>query len=105
MDTLYDMTIEIGGYNKSRVKPIKDACMVEWNFRDEDFIQVPGNDGTSRLLQAEALGAISEGEDIDEIINRMERSIWRANNGKLCHIEVTASVVTMKTSHNTQAAA
>jgi len=105
MDTVFDITIVISGYDKRRIKEIKRTCMVEWNFREDDFVEEPCTNGKSQTIQASALGAISDGEDIDDIINRVERSIWRANNGKICHVEVTASVVTKASSQDAQAAA
>jgi len=88
-ETLVELTVEIGGHNRSREKEIKHACMVEWAFREEDFFHKPSNDGKQQLLEASALGTLYGGEDADDIIHRLEHAIWRTN-GTMCHVEVNA---------------
>jgi len=89
METLIEITVEVGGHRKEREKEIKRACMVEWAFRDDDFYYV-SVDGTKRtLLQASALGALYGGDDKQDIVERIERAVWRANCG-MCHVEVSA---------------
>ena len=86
METIYEITVEVGGYMKSREKEIKKACMVEWGFREDDFEYAPATCGRKRLLQASALGSVYDGEDIGEIVARIERAVWRANGG-MCHVQ------------------
>ena len=96
METLCEITIEIGGYRKDREKEIKQACIIEWAFREDDFCYVPVNrwrgarhGSRKMLLQASALGTAYGNEDKQDIIERLERAVWRANGG-MCHVEVTA---------------
>jgi hypothetical protein len=86
-ERIFELTVEIGGYRKDREKEVIKACMVEWGFREDEFERVPANCGRKKLLQASGLGAISDNEQIDEIVARIERAIWRANS-QICHVEV-----------------
>lgn len=88
MDRLCDLTVTIGGYRKPRERSIIGACMVEWCFRKDDFVLVPAPHGRRKLLQASAMGTLYEVEEASQIIERMERAIWRANDGEICHVEV-----------------
>jgi hypothetical protein len=45
MERAYELTIEIGGHDKNREDAIIKACMVEWNFREEDFSHNMAPDG------------------------------------------------------------
>lgn len=92
MERLYDITVEIGGHSRDREKEIVRACMVEWGFQESDFEHVRGNRGRKRMLQAGALSTVSEGEEIEEIVGRIERAVWRSNGG-MCHVECRASLV------------
>lgn len=87
MKRLCELTVTIGGYDKTREKLIKYACMVEWSFRQDDFIFIKPGSEYRHLLQASSLGTLYENEDASWIIERLERAIWRANNG-MCHVEV-----------------
>ena len=89
MDRLCELAVTIGNYNKLREKSIISACMVEWCFRKDDFSFVKPECGRKRLLQASSMGTLYEFEDTKWIIERIERAVWRANNG-LCHVEVVA---------------
>lgn len=82
----YEITVEIGGHARDREKDIKKACMVEWNFRKDDFEHVPSTYGRKRLLQASALGSIEGEENIGEVVARIERAVWR-ENGRICHVQ------------------
>jgi hypothetical protein len=88
MERVFELTIEIGGYRKDREKEIIKACMVEWGFREDDFEHVRANCGRRKLLQASGLGALFDNEQMDEIVARIERAVWRANDGSICHVEV-----------------
>ena len=87
-ERIFELTVEIGGYRKDREKTIIAACMVEWGFRDDEFERVSANYGRKKLLQASGLGAISDNEQIEEIVARIERAVWRANADTMCHVEV-----------------
>ena len=86
-EALVEITVEIGGHKQARENEIKRVCMVEWAFRDDDFFHRPSDDGKRQLLEASALGTIYRGEDVADIVQRLERAIWRAN-GSMCHVEV-----------------
>jgi hypothetical protein len=88
MERIFEVTVEIGGHRKDCEKQIIAACMVEWGFREDEFEHVPANYGRKKLLQGSGLGAISDNEQIDEIVARIERAVWRANGGSICHVEV-----------------
>jgi len=90
MERDYELTVEIGGHDKNREKDVIKACMVEWNFREEDFSHHTAPDGKSNILEASAVGILYEDEDKDEFAQRLSRAVWRANNGVLCHVEVRA---------------
>jgi hypothetical protein len=98
MERLCELTVTIGGYNKPREKQIKAACMVEWSFREDDFCFIKPESGRRCLLQASSLGTLFECEDTGGIIARLERAIWRANNG-LCHVEAQAREVNRTFAH------
>ena len=87
MERRIEIVLEIGSYSRRREADIKKACMVEWNFREDDFVRSRGSYGQNKLLRAEALGTISEGEDKNEIVKRIEQAVWRAN-GAMCHVAV-----------------
>ena len=89
MDRKYDLTVQIGGYKKEREAAIRRACKVEWPFRDYDFAFVPAACGDNLLLEASALGAVYDGENIDAIVATIERAVWQANGG-MCHDDVQA---------------
>lgn len=86
-ECLLEVTVEIGGHHKSQETEIKRVCMVEWNFRVDDFFHRPSDDGKHQLLEASALGTIWGDEDVDGLTQRIERAVWRAN-GRMCHVEV-----------------
>lgn len=88
-ERLCEITIEIGGYKKDKEKELIKACMVEWAFREDDFFKKPPNDKREKLLEASALGTLSDGEDANEIAQRLERAVWRIN-GCICHVKVHA---------------
>jgi hypothetical protein len=88
MERIFELTVDIGGHRKDYEKQIIAACMVEWGFKKDEFEHVPANCGRKKLLQASGLGAISDNEQIDEIVARIERAVWRANGGEMCHVEV-----------------
>lgn len=90
METLCEFTIEIGGHKKDREKEIIKACMVEWNFRKDDFFHHPADDGKHEILEASALGTLYADYDEKDVIERLERAIWRINGG-ICHVEVRAT--------------
>jgi hypothetical protein len=90
MEKAFELTVEIGGHDKNREKEVIKACMVEWNFREEDFSRHTAPDGKSVILEASAVGIIYEDEDKDEFAQRLSRAVWRANGGVLCHVEVRA---------------
>ena len=89
MDKLCEMTIEVGGHKKDREKEIIKACMVEWNFREDDFFHHPANNGKNKILEASALGTLYDDYDEKDVISRLERAVWRMN-GSICHVEVRA---------------
>ena len=89
-ERLLEVTIEVGGHLKAQETEIRRVCMVEWNFREDDFFCRPSDDETHILLEASALGTVFADEDVDELIQRMERSVWQAN-GHLCHVEVSVA--------------
>ena len=86
-ERLVEMTVEVGGHQRTRENEIKRVCMVEWAFRNEDFFHRLADDGQHQLLEASALGTLYGGEDADDIIQRIERAVWRANSG-MCHVDV-----------------
>lgn len=86
-DRLFEITVQIGGHRQEREESIVKACMVEWAFREEDFLRCPSEDGTTQLIQVSALGMVLAGEDVQEIVGRLERAVWRAN-GRMCHVNV-----------------
>ena len=86
MESLCEVTIEVGGYRKEVESEIIRACMVEWNFRTDDFFHRPSDDGRHQILEASALGTLYQDEDEQELIDRIERAVWRVN-GKMCHVE------------------
>ena len=90
MDRLCELTVTIGGYRKPREKSIMDACMVEWCFRKDDFGFVSAPSGRRKMLQATAMGTLYAAEEASQIMERMERAVWRANDGEICHVEVEA---------------
>lgn len=92
MEALYEVTVEIGGHHRDREQEMIRGCMVEWGFRKSDFERVPGTGRSACLVTASALSSVSEGEEIVEIIGRIERAVWRANGG-ICHVDVTARCV------------
>ena len=92
METLCDITIEIGGYRKQQEREIKRVCMVEWAFRTDDFCHIPVKGSRKMMLQASAMGTLYGGEGMQDIVERLERSVWRANGG-MCHVKVTARCV------------
>ncbi len=89
METRCEITVEIGGHKKTREKEIKRVCMVEWAFRDDDFFHVLAGRSRKKLLQASALGVLYGDDDAQDVIARIERAIWRANDG-MCHVQATA---------------
>lgn len=95
MERMLEITLEVGGYDRKREEDIKRACMVEWNFREEDFI--PGHDAPRRMrvLRACALGTLYDGEDPVETVMRIERAVWRANRG-MCHVAVGTREITSR---------
>ena len=88
-ERLVELTVEIGGHQQTRENEIERVCMVEWAFRNDDFYHRPAGDGKHQLLEASALGTLYGGEELDDIIQRIERAVWRANGG-MCHVEVRA---------------
>lgn len=86
-ERLLEVTVDVGGHHKAKEAEIKRVCMVEWNFREDDFFHRLADDGKHILLEASALGTIYGDEDVDEFIQRMERAVWRVN-GRMCHVEV-----------------
>ena len=88
-ERLVELTVEIGGHQQARENEITRVCMVEWAFRNDDFYHRPTDDGKDQLLEASALGTLYASDELDDIIQRMERAIWRANGG-MCHVEVRA---------------
>ena len=86
----FEITIDIGGHDRRKEAAIIKACMVEWNFREEDFSHHAAPAGRGELLQASAVGILYEDEDKDEFAQRLSRAVWRANGGVLCHVEVRA---------------
>lgn len=88
-ERLVELTVEIGGHQQTRENEIERVCMVEWAFRNDDFYHRPAGDGKHQLLEASALGTLYGGEELDDVIQRIERAIWRANGG-MCHVEVRA---------------
>lgn len=88
MERVFELTVEVGGYRKDREKDIIKACMVEWGFRQDDFQRVPANYGRKKILQASGIGALFDNEQIEEIVTRIERAVWRANADTMCHVEV-----------------
>lgn len=90
MEKVFEITLEVGGHVRDREKEIKKACMVEWNFRENDFEHVPGTHGRKRLLQASALGSVYSEDEIGEVVARIERAVWRVN-GSMCHVECRVS--------------
>ena len=86
-ERLVEMTVEVGGHHRTHESEIKRVCMVEWAFRNDDFFHRRSDDGKKQLLEASALGTLYVGDEVDEIIQRIERAIWRANGG-MCHVEV-----------------
>jgi len=42
--------------------------------------------GRKRLLQASALGSIYDGEDVTDVVGRIEQAVWRSNGG-MCHVQ------------------
>lgn len=87
METLCEVTIEIGGYKQEREERIRKACIVEWAFRETDFFECPTDDGRKQMLQASALGTLYGGEIAAEVVERLERAVWRANEN-MCHVAV-----------------
>ena len=90
MERLCEITIEIGGYTKDKEKKIIKACMVEWAFREDDFFKNSSDDKRNNLLEASALGTLYDGEDTNDIVQRLERAVWRSNCG-MCHVEIHAA--------------
>ena len=88
-EQLVEITVEVGGHKQTCENEIKRVCMVEWAFRTEDFFHRTSDDRKHQLLEASALGTLYGGEDADDIIQRIERAVWRANGG-MCHVEVRA---------------
>ena len=88
-ERLCEMTVEIGGHEKEREGEIIRACMVEWSFRRDDFYRRPADAGTAELLCASALGTLYAGESEEEVVQRLERAVWR-ENGSMCHVDVEA---------------
>ena len=96
-ENAFEITIEIGGHDKTKEKEIIRACMVEWNFREDSFSHRTAPDGKSDILEAAAVGILYEDEDRHEFGQRLSRAVWRANGGVLCHVEVTGiSLQSMK---------
>jgi hypothetical protein len=88
-ERLIELTVEIGGHKPACEEEIKRVCMVEWAFRNEDFFHKLADDREHQLLEASALGSLYSGDDVNEIVHRIERAVWRAN-GEMCHVEVRA---------------
>jgi hypothetical protein len=86
-ERLVEMTVEIGGHQQVRENELKRVCMVEWAFRNEDFFHRTADDGKHQLLEASALGTLYSDDDVDDIVQRIERAVWRANGG-MCHVAV-----------------
>ena len=91
-ERLYELSIEIAGYNRDRESEIKRVCAVEWPFMEADFIRIKVPGSRYRVMQVCALGSLFEVEDIGEVTNRVERAIWQAN-GELCHVECKAKQI------------
>lgn len=89
----FELTVELGGYDKNKEQDIIKACLVEWNFREEDFLHHLAIDGKSDILEASAVGILYEDEDKNEFAKRFSRAVWRAN-GTLCHVEVRVMGIT-----------
>jgi hypothetical protein len=92
MERKYEIEMEVGGHRKEREGKIIRSCMVEWGFGKDDFDHVRSNCGRRKLLRAAALSHVSEGERIEDIVERIERAVWRANGG-MCHVECHVSQV------------
>ena len=84
-ERLYELSLEIAGYDRNKEDDIKRVCSVEWPFMTVDFVRIKVPGSRYRVMQACALGTLFEVEDIDEVTKRMERAIWHAN-GELCHV-------------------
>ena len=89
MERLCKITLEISGYRQDQEKEIIKACMVEWNFGEDDFFHQPDNDGLHMILGASAIGCLYADYDEKDIIGRLERAVWRIN-GSVCHVKVRA---------------
>jgi ubiquinone/menaquinone biosynthesis C-methylase UbiE len=91
-ERLYELSIEIAGYDRQKEKEIKRVCSVEWPFMEGDFVRLKVPGSRYRVMQSAALGTLFEVEDIDEVIKRLERVIWHVN-GELCHVECKAKQI------------
>jgi hypothetical protein len=87
MEKLIEVVLEIGGHDKARDADIIKALMVEWNFREDDFSHGRSRPSRRRMVRAEALGTLYDGETAQELVARIERAVWRAN-GAMCHVAV-----------------
>ena len=82
MSRLYEMQVEITGWDSLRKEDIKQAARLQWPFED----WLPWED---RLIAA-AEGSLCGGEREEEFARRLAHTIWQAN-GTFCLVEVRAT--------------
>lgn len=83
MSRVYDMTVEIEGYDKKLEEKIKSAASEEWPF--DEWQQYP-----DCPLTAGAEGNLCGGEQEDKFAARLAKAIWTANGGP-CKVTVNAT--------------
>ena len=86
MSRLYEMTVEIRGYDKQKQKPIMDACCEVWGFEAEEFHYTP----VTQALIASAQSYLCGGESEREFADRLTKAIWEANDA-YCRVEVSTT--------------
>ncbi len=86
MSRYYEASVEIEGFDTSKLEQIKNVCCEEWGFdiaAFQDFERGSGAKGIESVAQDRLCG----GETEEEFAARMASAIWNANLG-FCRVVV-----------------
>lgn len=97
MSRLYEMEVNINGYDRNKFSDIIAVWQEEWDYGGEDDAEDTNDDS----IWLRATGQLGGGEDESEFARRLTNAIWKAN-GTYCDVIVTARCLEYIPSENYQ---
>lgn len=91
MFRLYEMCVEVSGFNPEKKDAIINEANEEWpNFDGDWFDPQETNPDADASLSSHGEDCLCGGETEEEFTDRLSRAIWKANGG-FCPVSVVAT--------------